>query len=59
MGRRSNYAARMDVKIQLKKEEYALGTGQITNDAAVKNAQIESSKEECVSGMGQREEAMQ
>ena len=35
-------------------EDYALGTGPSLNDAATKDVQIKSSKEECALSMGQR-----
>jgi hypothetical protein len=37
----------MGAQIKQSKEEFALSTGQIANDAAVKDAQIKQSKEEC------------
>ena len=40
MGQRSNYAARKDAQIKLKKEDCASGMGQSTNDVARKDAQI-------------------
>jgi hypothetical protein len=44
----------MDAPKKLRKEEYVLSTGQSSNDAAVKGAQIKLRKEEFALGMGQR-----
>ena len=48
MEQRSNDAVEKDALITLRVEEYASGMGQRLNYAAVKGAQIKSSKEECV-----------
>ena len=45
MGQRSTYAAIMDARNYLKKEECALGMEQSSNDTAVKDAQIQLRKE--------------
>ena len=42
-----SYAQRMGAQILLLMEECASGMGQRSNDAAAKDAQIESSTEEC------------
>ena len=56
MGQRSNDAAAWGAQIKLRKEEYALDTGQPSksSDAAAKVVQTKSSKEECVLDMEQR-----
>ena len=53
MGLRSNYAATKDAQINLRREEYALNTGQSANCAAKKDVQIRFREEECALGMGQ------
>ena len=47
MGRRSNYAAKKDVQIMLRREECVLSMGQNLIAAAKKDAQIRFEKEEC------------
>ena len=49
---RSNDALLMNVLIMSSKEEHALSMGRRSNDAAVKDAQIKPSEEDCVRGMG-------
>jgi hypothetical protein len=53
MGQGSSYAALMDVRIILLKEECALSMGQSSNDAARKDARIKFKIMGCASDMGQ------
>ena len=48
MGQRSKAAAAKDAQTLLREEECALDTGQSTNNAAVKDAQIKFIQEEFV-----------
>jgi len=54
MGLRPNDAAKKDAHAKLKVEEYALRMEQRGRYVRLKDVGIESSREECASGMGQR-----
>jgi hypothetical protein len=60
MGQRlsPNYAAEKDV-ILSSKEECALDMGQMSNNTAVKDAQIQSSEEVYTQGMGHKRRSLQ
>ena len=60
MGQRlsPNYAAEKDV-ILSSKEECALDMGQMSNNTAVKDAQIQSSEEVYAQGMGHKRKSLQ
>ena len=54
MEQRSNYAAKKDAKIRLRKEECVLSMGQRWNDAAKKDVRTMLGQEEYAGGMEQR-----